>query len=70
MLVDGLDCETVAEYLSDSGFAVRAGLHCAPIAHESAGTLSTGTVRISVSAFNSEADMDDFVACLQKMGKR
>jgi len=26
---------------------VRAGLHCAPLAHESAGTLDTGTVRIS-----------------------
>ena len=36
-----------AEELADMGIAVRAGLHCAPLAHESAGTLDTGTVRIS-----------------------
>ncbi len=41
------DCEEVASYLARHGVAVRAGLHCAPLAHESAGTLSTGTVRVS-----------------------
>ena len=41
------DCETFAEQLAEKGIAVRAGLHCAPLAHESAGTLETGTVRIS-----------------------
>ena len=43
----GLDCEEAAEKLARQGIAVRAGLHCAPLAHESAGTLDTGTVRIS-----------------------
>ena len=41
------DCEAAAEYLGNKGIAVRAGLHCAPLAHESAGTLQSGTVRIS-----------------------
>ena len=41
------DCEEVARRLARQGIAVRAGLHCAPLAHESAGTLETGTVRIS-----------------------
>lgn len=41
------DCEDLAQRLSDCGVAVRAGLHCAPIAHKSAGTIDTGTVRIS-----------------------
>lgn len=41
------DCEEAARRLADGGFAVRAGLHCAPLAHESAGTLETGTVRVS-----------------------
>lgn len=41
------DCEEVADYLGAKGIAVRAGLHCAPLAHESAGTLKTGTVRLS-----------------------
>ncbi len=41
------DCEDFAEKLSGAGISVRAGLHCAPLAHRSAGTLDTGTVRIS-----------------------
>lgn len=41
------DCEEFAQRLSDRGIAVRAGLHCAPVAHKTAGTLQTGTVRIS-----------------------
>ena len=45
--VPNTDCEVFAEALSGKGIAVRAGLHCAPLAHESAGTLQTGTVRIS-----------------------
>lgn len=41
------DCEELAEAISRRGIALRAGLHCAPTAHESAGTLETGTVRVS-----------------------
>lgn len=40
-------CEEAAEFLARRGIAVRAGLHCAPLAHRSAGTLDTGTVRVS-----------------------
>lgn len=43
----GEDCETAAQKLAMLGFAVRAGLHCAPLAHESAGTLESGTIRVS-----------------------
>lgn len=56
--IQGLDCEEVAETLAEHGVAVRAGLHCAPLAHQSAGTLRTGTVRASFSAFNTEAQID------------
>ena len=42
-----------ASLLDDMGFALRAGLHCAPLAHTTAGTLETGTVRASVSAFTT-----------------
>lgn len=41
------DCEEAAQRLEKRGIAVRSGLHCAPLAHESAGTLDTGTVRVS-----------------------
>lgn len=42
-----MDCEDAAAILAENGIAIRAGLHCAPLAHESVGTLETGTVRIS-----------------------
>ncbi len=44
----GMDCEAAADSLARAGFALRAGLHCAPLAHESAGTLDTGTLRVSM----------------------
>ena len=40
-------CEEFAQKLGQKGIAVRAGLHCAPLAHTSAGTLASGTVRVS-----------------------
>jgi selenocysteine lyase/cysteine desulfurase len=43
----GEDCEVFAEKMARRGIALRAGLHCAPLAHESVGTLDTGTVRVS-----------------------
>ena len=49
--VDRLDSESVSSYLSQKGIAVRGGLHCAPLAHQSAGTVDGGTVRISLSPF-------------------
>jgi cysteine desulfurase family protein len=55
--VDGMDCETVGEELGKRGIAVRAGLHCAPLAHKTAGTLQCGTVRLSVSYFNTKSDI-------------
>ena len=41
------DCQEAADFFARQGIALRAGLHCAPLAHESAGTLDTGTVRVS-----------------------
>lgn len=42
-----MDCEELASMLAHEGIALRAGLHCAPLAHESAGTLESGTLRVS-----------------------
>ena len=60
------DCETVAQLLAQRGIAVRAGLHCAPLAHESAGTLKTGTVRVS---FGHDASFAQTQALLQAISK-
>ena len=60
------DCETLAEHLARQGIAVRAGLHCAPLAHESAGTLASGTVRIS---FGHDANQHQTQALLRALSK-
>lgn len=63
------DCEEAANWFSRRGIAVRAGLHCAPLAHESAGTLSSGTVRISFGHDASFVQTSAFLhaaGCLQK----
>lgn len=52
------NCETIAEELSQAGVAVRAGLHCAPFAHRTAGTLETGTVRLSLSPFTTQREIE------------
>ena len=57
----GRDCEEVGELLGSRGIALRAGLHCAPLAHETAGTLETGTVRASVSAFTTGREIDQLI---------
>lgn len=60
-----VDCETLAAKLSDRGVAVRGGLHCAPLAHESGGTMETGTVRLSLSPFLSPREIDGAIAILR-----
>ena len=60
----GLDCEEAARVLGEKGICVRAGLHCAPLAHESAGTLDTGTVRLSFSPFVTE---DQTLRCAEAL---
>ena len=50
----GFGCEELAHSLGQRDICVRAGLHCAPFAHQSAGTEKTGTVRISFSPFLDE----------------
>ena len=67
--VDGLDCEVVAEELARRDVAVRSGLHCAPLAHRSAGTADTGTVRFSFSAFNRPEQADRAAAMLRQIVK-
>lgn len=58
----GMDCEEAAERLAKRGIAVRAGLHCSPLAHESAGTLTTGTVRVSFGHDAQQWQTDQFLA--------
>jgi hypothetical protein len=66
----GMDCEEAAAFLADRGIAVRAGLHCAPFAHESAGTLETGTVRVSFGHDASDIQTDAFLREASKLPQK
>lgn len=62
-----LDCEVLADLLAGRDIAVRAGLHCAPLAHESAHTLEEGTVRVSFSAFHTDAEVEALLQHLREL---
>ena len=57
--VDGVAPQALETVLGARDIAVRAGLHCAPWAHEFMGTLARGgTVRVSLGYFNVEDDVE------------
>ena len=70
MNVRGMDPESVAAVLdADFGIAVRAGLHCAPLAHESLGTFPEGGVRFSLGPFNTAEDVDLALAAIAEIAR-
>lgn len=62
--IDGVSSETVAGDLSEKGFCVRGGFHCAPLMHEALNTSENGLIRASFSPFNSFAEIDLFISAL------
>ena len=46
-----INVETLCEKLGVRQIAARCGLHCAPFAHQTVGTIDTGTLRLSFSPF-------------------
>ena len=67
--IDDIHSEEVAKQLSQNSIAVRAGLHCAPLAHNKMNTLDSGTVRISPSFFTKKNDVDFLIKCVRKIAK-
>ncbi len=65
--VDGKDPQELATRLGELGVGVRGGLHCAPLAHESAQTLPSGTLRFSLSAFNTPKELKTLEALWKKV---
>ena len=59
--------DEVGKILDRNEIEVRTGLHCAPSAHEFAGTLETGTIRVSPSVFNTKQEVDRLVSVIKKI---
>ena len=58
--VEGLPSEAVASMLDRCGFAVRAGFHCAALAHTRHPSTESGTVRVSPSVFTLKKQIKNF----------
>ena len=65
--LEGVDCEEASRQLSERGVCLRSGLHCAPVAHQSAGTLETGTIRASFSPFTTSGQLRLFAGMLGEL---
>ncbi len=69
MIPEEIGPDAFADALNANGVAVRTGLHCAPTAHRTAGTISTGTLRFSFSPFNTEQQIDRAAEICKKILK-
>ena len=54
---------------SEYNIATRSGIHCAPLAHKTLGTLEQGAVRFSIGYFNTKEEIDKAVAALKEIAK-
>ena len=68
--VRGVPASDIARYLDQQwGICTRPGLHCAPVAHETLNTFPRGTVRISLSFFNTMGEIDIVIDALKSFVK-
>lgn len=67
--INGLDSARVASMLDEKGIAVRAGLHCAPLAHQAFGTIQEGTVRVCPSCFTTRREINSLVEAVREICK-
>ena len=64
----GLSPSDVA-YILETGdqILVRTGLHCAPLMHDGIGSGKEGTVRVSISVFTKEIEIDLFLQAIKSI---
>ncbi len=58
---------TAHKLFTKFGIETRSGLHCAPLAHKTLGTFPHGLVRISLSPYHSQSDMEYLIQVLHKL---
>ncbi len=64
--LDGVETSELSFYLESNGISNRSGLHCAPMCHKTIGTFPEGTVRLSISYFNTDEEIDYAISILKK----
>ncbi len=68
--IQGYTSDEVGKILDRNAIEVRTGLHCAPKAHEFAGSSKTGAVRVSPSVFNKKSEIDKLVDVIRTVKPR
>ena len=68
--IDDIPSSVVAYELDRAGIYTRSGLHCAPLVHETLGTVKQGLVRISLSYLNHAEDADKLYTALSEIRKK
>lgn len=67
--INNVDPSELSYFLDKNNISSRSGLHCAPLAHKSIGTFPEGTVRFSLSYFNTLDEIDYVLSVLNKFNK-
>lgn len=62
--------EAAAILDKEFGIMVRPGLHCAPLAHRTLGTIHGGTIRFSFGCFNTMSHTEAAITALHNISKR
>lgn len=69
--LEGMDCGELSLRLeNDYGIGSRSGLHCAPLAHKTLGTLELGACRLSPGFFNTADHIEQAVRALHEIARR
>ncbi|MCL2633690.1 MAG: aminotransferase class V-fold PLP-dependent enzyme [Oscillospiraceae bacterium] len=63
----GTDSATAANSLSEAGFCLRGGFHCAFLAHKKMNTLNTGVIRFAPSVFNNKSEVQALIKAVGKL---
>lgn len=69
--IKGYDANTVGEILDQEyGICVRTGSHCAPLFHERFETKNRSIVRLSLSHYNTEDEIDKVVKAIEEISEK
>lgn len=69
--IEGFDANTVGQILDeDYGICVRAGSHCAPLFHKIMRTEHRSIVRLSLSFYNTNKEIDQVVKAIDEISRR
>jgi cysteine desulfurase family protein len=66
--IAGVDASEASFILDQQyGIATRAGYHCTPLGHKTAGTESKGAIRASFGVFNTEEEVDTLLEAVKEI---